>query len=64
MFVDGVAHILILLLDFVEGVDVGPALAVAVLGRLLCWLFIGVGGLGLAGVIVVVKLLLLLDFVV
>lgn len=64
MLVNGVTHILIFLLDLVEGVDVGTALRVAVLGLLLSWLFVGVGGLGLDWVVVVEELLLLLDFVV
>lgn len=64
MFVNGVAHILIFLLDFIEGVDVGPALRIAVLELLLYGLFIGVCGGGLGGVVVIVELLLLLDLVV
>ena len=65
MFVYGVTDILVFLLYFVEGVDVGTALRVAVLHLLLGWLFLCVAGEGLLDwTVVVEELLLFLDLVV
>ena len=65
MFVYGVTDILVFLLYFVEGVDVGTALRVADLHLLFGWLFLCVAGEGLLDwTVVVEELLLFLDLVV